>query len=421
MTFIMTTASLPSPVLQQRATEPVDPSRFISRTSSTVVMQPTTLCNLDCVYCYLPSRSMQRLMLPTVSDAVAQSIAAASGGKPAQVIWHCGEPLATPISHFRRLLLPFERARTLGDVVHGIQTNATLLDDAWCDLLVDFGVRVGVSIDGPPQLNGLRRDRAGRDSFDRSLRGINALRKAGLAFTAICVVSPETIAYVDDLVAFFAELGCTSVGFNLGESEYGARSDGRTEDVVAQKFWRRLFEYNAAGLGSPVRELDQFLTFIGHRRTGRHDGNLLIDPIPTVGYDGDVVVCSPELLGVKAPAYGDFVVGNVLCTPLPQILEAAMATRYVTEFASALHECAHRCEFYDFCGGAQAGNRYFEHGTFAVAETAYCRTTRQALVRAAADQMSKREEQRHDTPRNDSGSPQRGLPKARTAGPHAGR
>jgi uncharacterized protein len=38
--------------------------------------------------------------------------------------------------------------------------------------------------------------------------------------------------------------------------------------------------------------------------------------------------------------------------------------------------------------GAQAGNRYFEHGTFTATETAYCRNTRQALVRAAATHLN---------------------------------
>ncbi|GLY24411.1 hypothetical protein Misp04_41430 [Micromonospora sp. NBRC 101691] len=37
---------------------------------------------------------------------------------------------------------------------------------------------------------------------------------------------------------------------------------------------------------------------------------------------------------------------------------------------------------------APAGNRYFEHRTFTTRETAYCRTTRQALVRATADHLT---------------------------------
>ncbi|MDI5939907.1 radical SAM/SPASM domain-containing protein, partial [Micromonospora sp. DH15] len=34
--------------------------RGISPVPSYVVMQPTTLCNLDCAYCYLPMRAVVR-------------------------------------------------------------------------------------------------------------------------------------------------------------------------------------------------------------------------------------------------------------------------------------------------------------------------------------------------------------------------
>ncbi len=33
-------------------------------------------------------------------------------------------------------------------VKHSVQTNAALLDDAWCDFLLEHDVHVGVSIDG---------------------------------------------------------------------------------------------------------------------------------------------------------------------------------------------------------------------------------------------------------------------------------
>lgn len=63
---------------------------------------------------------------------------------------------------------------------------------------------------------------------------------------------------------------------------------------------------------------------------------------------------------------------------------------HVLEFEEALSRCATGCDFYSFCGGAQAGNRYFEHGSLEIAETAYCRNTRQSLVRAAADHITER-------------------------------
>ena len=39
----------------------------ISSVPSYVIMQPTTLCNLDCAYCYLPFRAADRIMPAAVA------------------------------------------------------------------------------------------------------------------------------------------------------------------------------------------------------------------------------------------------------------------------------------------------------------------------------------------------------------------
>ena len=44
--------------------------RGISPVPSYVIMQPTTLCNLDCHYCYLPHRALDRRMPVAVAEAV---------------------------------------------------------------------------------------------------------------------------------------------------------------------------------------------------------------------------------------------------------------------------------------------------------------------------------------------------------------
>jgi uncharacterized protein len=356
----------------------------------TLIAQPTTLCNLDCPYCYLPERARARVMPLEVAAALAASVSEQDSAHPVEVVWHSGEPLATPIGHMRRLLAEFEPLRRAGRITHGVQTNATLIDDDWCELLAEHGFQIGVSIDGPATCNAARVDRRGGPAFDRIMRGIATLRTAGIPFTAICVVTPETVDRANELVAFFTDLGCTSVGFNLEEIE-GMNAD-RTPLTAwqAEQFWLRLWQLREAGADLAVRDLDRLCDWL----TATDPPQRPVDPIPTVAHNGDVVVLSPELLGMRSIAYGDFVVGNVLGESIPAILAMAHRHQYVREFAQGLRACADTCGYFDFCQGAQAGNRYFEHGTFTATETTYCRNTRQALVRAALAHVASGEEVR---------------------------
>ncbi|WP_242895353.1 cyclophane-forming radical SAM peptide maturase AmcB [Actinomadura litoris] len=381
---------------------------WINRTFDTVVLQPTSLCNLDCAYCYLPARKKRNELLPAVARAVAASIAqqtaqqtagrtgeqTAESDRPVTVVWHGGEPTALPITRFADRLAAFEDLRRAGRVRHSIQTNATLIDHRWCRLLRDHGFEVGVSIDGPAAASLNRVGWTGRPAFDQIMRGIGLLREHQIPFSVICVVSPQTIADPGGLMAFFDDLGCTRVGFNIEERE-GVNTRTPVDAPAAQAFWQGVLNHHTArprargghrGARPRVREIDQLADYLTRARDGRKEEwtTAKHDPIPTIAWNGDTVLMSPELLGIHAPRHRDFVVGNVLKESLPTMLRQAHQVGYIQELLGGLAACRAECAFFDFCRGAHAGNRYFEHGTFAATETAHCRNTRQALVTAFA-------------------------------------
>jgi uncharacterized protein len=370
--------------------------RRIARRPNTVVVQPDGFCNLNCTYCYLPERDRRTPMPVHVAEAVARSIAEfaeASTTSPIEVLWHAGEPLAVGRQNLAELLAPFEPLRKASLVEHSVQTNAVLINPAWCDFLTEYGFRVGVSIDGPAALNRQRVDWAGRPAFDRIMKGIGQLREHEVRFSAIAVVSAENILDPEGLLDFMAGLGCHSVGLNMEETE--GVNTGRAVPTVeqAREFWRRTIAWSRRHRELTVREVDRLG---GYLRSARTEGlaawdDALIDPIPTVSAAGDVVLLSPELAGVSDPAYNDFRAGNVMELTIGSMLDRAHQLRYVREFLAGLDECEARCEFFGFCRGAQAGNRYFENGRLDTTETNYCRVSRQALVTALSDTV--REEQ----------------------------
>ncbi|MFE9889379.1 cyclophane-forming radical SAM peptide maturase AmcB [Streptomyces scopuliridis] len=352
----------------------------------TVVVQPTTWCNLDCRYCYLPFRKLKHQMPLEVAEALAQAVAQfEDSGHPIGIVWHGGEALAVGQQKFATLLAPFEALRRAGRVQHSVQTNATLLTETWCDLLAAYDVQVGVSIDGPAVMNAERVDLRGKPAFDRILRGITQLREHGIPFSVISVVGTTGIAMPEELLEFLATLGGHSVGFNIEEIE-GANTDRQPPTPVqAQEFWRRTLTWTREHPGAPpVREVERLAEYLQLIRSGQRAewDRRRLDPIPTVSWKGDVVLLSPELADTTASEYGDFAAGNLLDRPLAEILRNAHRLRYVRDFLTGLDRCEAACEFFDFCRGAQAANRFFENGSLTTTETNYCRVSRQALVTA---------------------------------------
>src|ERR1700753_265748 len=66
--------------------------RGVSSVPTYVVMQPTTLCNLDCAYCYLPFRGDDRRMPVEVAQAVAAAVEPWTRTERFSIVWHGGEP-----------------------------------------------------------------------------------------------------------------------------------------------------------------------------------------------------------------------------------------------------------------------------------------------------------------------------------------
>jgi uncharacterized protein len=356
--------------------------RGIAAVPSYVVMQPTTLCNLDCSYCYLPFRASDRRMPIEVAEAVADTVNRwAAEDNRFSVVWHGGEPLVAGRDRLAMLMAPFR------GVAHHVQTNATLIDDAWCAFFDRYAVRVSVSIDGPAELDGRRLDRGGRTAHEKILRGIEALRRHGLRFSALAVVSDPHPGLAARLYEFFLGLGCDVLGINIEERE---GVNGRSNAYPAAEvrgFWSELVQAWRADPRIHLREIEWTLRYAAAELAGQADQVLprQLDPIPTIGYDGSVVLLSPELAGFTDPRYGDFSSGNVLTRSLAEITADATTTGWISRFLGAVESCRAACPYFGFCGGAHAANRYFELGDVVGTETDHCRNSKIHLLEGVLD------------------------------------
>ncbi len=350
---------------------------------NTVVMQPTSLCNLNCNYCYLPERSLNRRMLPEIAAEVARFLEERPARKnPFRVLWHCGEPLASGLEHFKRLVEPFAFLESQGRIVHSLQTNGTLLNEEWCAFFKAHKFEIGVSLDGPFGANANRVDWQEKPAYHRVLKGIETLKKAGLSFGIIAVVNNRNLGKARELYEFFSQIDCESLSINLEETLGINRVADNPASEIIINFWKELFEAWQANPILPIREFGIFSRWqaeIGVNYQEDNNQPVNINLFPSIGSNGDMVLLSPDFLGSEAPKYNNFLTGNILKGGMLQALKRAKKLLYVQDFIRGKEACQQSCSYYAFCGGGYASNKFFELGSTEGTETIFCLNSRKLL------------------------------------------
>ncbi len=203
-----------------------------------LVLWPTSRCNLHCQYCYAACVPPEDMTEDTVRAAL-QSM----GDQPFSVQIAGGEPLC----HWERT---FQMIREASASVHcrtvSLQTNATLVTPAIADCLARYRVAVGVSLDGMPEINQKQ-----RGLTEQALCGIQLLGQAGLNVTMTCVVTAANAGSLDRLADLALYLGnVRGIGLDLlrlsGRAKSGTGEVQRAEETTL-----------LAGLQALCRRLDQ--------------------------------------------------------------------------------------------------------------------------------------------------------------------
>jgi uncharacterized protein len=352
-----------------------------------LVLQPTPFCNIDCDYCYLPDRhSTARMSLATMRRAAERLLADDLVGDRLTVVWHAGEPLTLPVAYFEAAIATLNEV--LGarcELTHSIQTNATLIDAAWCELFLRHRIRIGVSVDGPADLHDAhRRTRSGRGTHARVRRGMACLRAHGIEFHAIAVVTPATFAQADAFFDFFEAQGVPEVGCNFDEAEGVHRQSSLAGHEAAHAAFlaRMLQRSRAPSARTRVRELAQALHLITRPlptiewRAQRWPENVQTLPFAliNVAHDGSFGTFSPELLGQPSAEFGNFAIGHVDRDGFFTAAAGAPFARLWGAVARGVRACEVSCAHFGYCGGGAPANKLYENGDLGSTETLYCRT-----------------------------------------------
>jgi uncharacterized protein len=155
---------------------------------SQYVLKVHSRCDLACDHCYVYEhadqswRAKPRAIAPRTVEMAARRIsdhAAAHEITGIYVVLHGGEPLLLGKTGMRDLLGTLSSSITpVAGLDLRIHSNGILLDEQWCELFSEYGVQVGISLDGDQPANDRHRRFAdGRSSHAQALAALALLRR----------------------------------------------------------------------------------------------------------------------------------------------------------------------------------------------------------------------------------------------------
>lgn len=182
-----------------------------------LVLWLTTRCNLHCAYCYRPQEAHATMSREVARAALGQ---AAASGKRFHVQLAGGEPTLEPglIEYVGSLIRSAKWPATIA-----LQTNGTRLDARLIEICVRYQIEVGISLDGPLDVQqGIRG--GARDTY----RGLALLETANIPVQVTAALCSATVSHLAQLAMSLASFSNVR-GFGLDPLVLKGAALGRRE------------------------------------------------------------------------------------------------------------------------------------------------------------------------------------------------
>jgi len=340
-------------------------------------------CNLDCSYCFYTKKTAMypgtRRMTVAGLERFVRELIEATPTREVAFAWQGGEPTLMGLAFYEKAV-ELQKQYGSGRVIsNALQTNGTLLDDAWGTFLARNKFLVGISIDGPPEVHDEQRcDRRGGGSLDRVLAGLKVLQRHRVEYNVLTVVSALNARYPEVVYRYLRKTGAKHLQFiPLVERAVGDADD--IEAVPAEErltpssvsaeaygdFLCRVFdEWLKRDVGKIfVRDFEDLLNlWMGNPAT-------VCVRAPTCGravaieHNGDVYSCDHYV-------YRDHRLGNIWSEGFAAMVDGPQQRRFGTAKQASLPQKCRDCKWLFACQGGcpkhrlghtEAGERGLNH------------------------------------------------------------
>ena len=175
----------------------------------TIMLKPaSSACNLRCTYCFYREESDSRtcpdrgIMTEDTAKTVIRKVLDYAGHAPDSRVsfaFQGGEPTLAGLPFFRNFVRMVRQENKFHiPVEFSLQTNGTTLDEPFAAFFAEEHFLVGLSLDGIRAVHDrYRTDANGQGTYDTVCRASRLLRKYGVPYNILCVVTDALCAHGD--------------------------------------------------------------------------------------------------------------------------------------------------------------------------------------------------------------------------------
>jgi uncharacterized protein len=339
----------------------------VPRITSLLIKPASAVCNLDCEYCFyldrdadpykaLPARRMtdetlERLVDTYLFYSYPNSTFAFQGGEPTLA----GLPFFEKLVEWQK-----QYGRDGQSVSNALQTNGMLLDKSWCDLFRSYDWLIGLSLDGPEEINDKYRfNKEGRGTWKRVMQSLELMQKERVEFNVLCVLNQANVEKPKELYRFYRSHGIDNLQF-IPLAEFDREGNPLPYTVTADQYGRFLCEIFELWWPERRKVRVRFFDNTAEALAGQKPGNCTMhetcDSYVVVEYNGDVYPCDFFV-------EGSWKLGNVVLDSWSEIARRTRRYSFAAKKTLAHPECQ-VCEFQSICHGGCPKFRHGPHGRF---------------------------------------------------------
>lgn len=180
---------------------------------SYLIKPASSLCNLECKYCFYHDVSSHRkeasngIMSDSTMRMLIEKACQVSDASEIIFAFQGGEPTIAGLGYFRKFLEIVDQRKSKEQIIrYSIQTNGTLLDDEWYGFLKRHRFLVGISLDGYKENHDyFRMGHLYQPTFKTVMETITKLREYNIEFNILTVLSNSLAKHPEKLYRFYKE------------------------------------------------------------------------------------------------------------------------------------------------------------------------------------------------------------------------